>query len=67
MGQYSTSLDDGRVTFDRRLAETKAKDLVCGELVDPREAITATHKGHVYYFCSEPCRGRFLEDPEKYT
>jgi YHS domain-containing protein len=68
MSQYSTTLDDGRVTFDTkpRLSETMAKDVVCGMLVDPRQAIQAEHAGHNYYFCSEKCRSTFQSTPEKF-
>jgi Cu+-exporting ATPase len=68
MSQYSTTLDDGRVTFDTnpRVAETMAKDVVCGTLVDPRQAISAEHGAHTYYFCSEKCRSAFQAEPEQF-
>jgi Cu+-exporting ATPase len=68
MGQYSTTLDDGRVTFDTKphLQETMAKDVVCGMLLDPRQAITAEYGGHNYYFCSEKCRSAFQAEPERF-
>jgi Cu+-exporting ATPase len=68
MSQYNTTLDDGRVTFETnpRVAETMAKDVVCGTLVDPRQAILAEHAGHNYYFCSEKCRAAFQADPARF-
>jgi len=45
----------------------KAKDPVCGMMVDPH---TAKHRheyrGHTYYFCNPKCREKFIADPEKY-
>jgi len=44
------------------------KDPVCGMAVDEsRAAATATHKGQTYYFCSESCKNKFLQDPTRYT
>ncbi len=36
-----------------------ATDPVCGMKVDRSKAITATHDGHTYFFCSEHCRDSF--------
>lgn len=67
MSQYSSSLDDGRVTFeDPRLAETKAKDVVCGNLVDPRRSVLVEHHGLAFYFCGPDCKEQFKADPERY-
>jgi uncharacterized protein len=35
-----------------------ATDPVCGMKVDRSKALTASHDGHTYYFCSEHCRSR---------
>jgi YHS domain-containing protein len=73
MAQYSRSLDDGRITFDPNaernasLAQTKAKDVVCGKMVDPRDAVTATFGGHTYYFCSPQCEVAFEANPNKFS
>ena len=41
------------------------RDPVCLMVVDPRKAqATAEHQGRLYYFCSEPCREKFLTQPE---
>jgi uncharacterized membrane protein YraQ (UPF0718 family)/YHS domain-containing protein len=36
-----------------------ATDPVCGMTVDRRQALSAEHGGHTYFFCSEGCRSRF--------
>ncbi|KAF1712404.1 copper-translocating P-type ATPase [Pseudoxanthomonas kalamensis DSM 18571] len=48
-------------------AAPKARDPVCGMMVDP--ATTPHHAEHAgvrYHFCSAGCRGKFLADPDKY-
>ena len=42
----------------RRRGET---DPVCGMRVDREKAVTASHDGHTYFFCSESCRDRLGE------
>ncbi len=45
----------------------KAKDPVCGMMVDPQKAAgKAEHVGKTYYFCSPRCAERFEKDPEKF-
>ena len=43
------------------------RDPVCGMTVDPEAGKpTAEHDGHVFHFCSEGCRGRFVAAPGDY-
>jgi Cu+-exporting ATPase len=45
-----------------------ATDPVCGMSIDEKTAAaTVTHNGRTYYFCSESCKAKFLEAPERYT
>lgn len=45
-----------------------AIDPVCGMQVQTANApAVANHAGHTYYFCSDRCQARFLEDPERFT
>ena len=45
----------------------KAKDPVCGMLVDPAKAAgKVEHSGKDYYFCSTRCAERFTQEPEKF-
>ncbi len=45
----------------------KTRDPVCGMEVNPRIALSQTHAGAVYYFCSTTCQDRFVQAPERYT
>lgn len=40
-------------------------DPVCGMQVDPANAIEARRDGKTWYFCSDHCRQRFLQPPDK--
>ena len=49
------------------LQTTKARDPVCGMLVDPEQAAGAVeYQSHTYRFCSKGCAAKFQADPEKY-
>lgn len=48
-------------------SKPKAKDPVCGMMVDPdKAAASKEHGGNKYYFCSTRCADRFSQDPEKF-
>ncbi|MFO7856761.1 MAG: heavy metal translocating P-type ATPase [Paracoccaceae bacterium] len=48
-------------------AETLTRDPVCGMTVEPGDEVaTHDHDGRRYVFCSEGCRDRFAEDPERW-
>lgn len=45
-----------------------AKDPVCKMNVDESKATaTAKYEGKTYYFCSESCKVRFVEQPTEYV
>ncbi len=45
-----------------------AKDLVCGmDVKEETEAGSSLYKDRKYYFCSNSCKQKFDENPEKYT
>jgi len=45
----------------------KAKDPVCGMMVDPQKAAgKVEYQGKNYYFCSTRCAERFQKEPEKF-
>ena len=48
-------------------ASGKAVDPVCGMEIETAAAVTATHQGKTYYFCTEDNRAKFLKDPGRYT
>lgn len=68
MPRLTGDLDEGRVVFGSKpaAAETKARDPVCGMLVNLSTAATALHEGHSYFFCSPECRAKFQGDPASY-
>lgn len=44
------------------------KDPVCGMDVEPsRAAAEEEFEGQTFYFCSEHCHRKFLEEPNRYT
>ena len=45
----------------------KAKDPVCGLMVDKDPALSAAYKGETYYFCSKADMDQFKKSPEKYV
>jgi len=60
-------LEDGRLREHRAAAEW-ARDPVCGMQVDRALArASAEYGGRSYVFCSERCRARFGEAPERYV
>lgn len=52
---------DGRSGKTKTPEEMK-QDPVCGTWVPVSQAVKAVHKGEAFYFCSQQCRGKFLED-----
>ena len=51
----------------RGAASARAKDPVCGMLVDPSAARHKTiHDGQTYYFCCAGCLTKFTADPARY-
>jgi len=48
-------------------APEKAKDPVCGIMVDKDPNLSANYKGETFYFCSKADMEKFKKEPEKYT
>ncbi|HBX65436.1 MAG TPA: hypothetical protein DEG32_04550, partial [Balneolaceae bacterium] len=44
-----------------------AKDVVCGMEVDNDSPYQSTYKDKTFKFCSENCKTKFDENPEKYV
>ena len=44
----------------------KAKDPVCGIMVDKNPELSVNHKGEVFYFCSKADMEEFKKNPQKY-
>ena len=48
-------------------SRARARDPVCGMLVDPRTTpYRQQHAGRPYFFCSAGCQSKFLDNPTKY-
>jgi YHS domain-containing protein len=45
----------------------KVKDPVCGLMVEKNPALSATHKGETYHFCSKADMETFKKSPDKYV
>ena len=45
----------------------KAKDPICGMMVDKAKAQKVTHEGADYFFCADACVAKFKADPKKYA
>jgi len=48
-------------------APEKARDPVCGIMVDKDPNLSVNHKGETYYFCSKADMEKFKKEPEKYA
>lgn len=48
-------------------APEKAKDPVCGIMVDKDPNLSANYRGEIYYFCSKADMDKFKTEPEKYV
>ena len=48
-------------------APEKARDPVCGIMVDKDPKLSANHNGETYYFCSKADMEKFKKEPEKYV
>ena len=49
------------------LQPAKARDPVCGIMVEKDPQLAAEYKGKTYYFCSKADRDKFKQSPEKYV
>ena len=48
-------------------APEKAKDPVCGLMVEKDPNLSTNYKGETYYFCSKADMEKFKKEPEKYA
>jgi Cu+-exporting ATPase len=62
--QHEHAAEDGHA---HSKGDAVTRDPVCGMSVDPKaDKPTAGHDGHIYHFCSESCRAKFVKAPEDY-
>ena len=45
----------------------KARDPVCGLMVEKNPELSATYQGETYYFCTKRDRDEFKSNPQKYV
>lgn len=44
------------------------RDVVCGMQIDPQDAAAQMeYQGKTYYFCSEDCHEKFMQNPQQYA
>jgi len=69
LNELSLMVDLTRERPIRRAGSTAARrDVVCGMAIgEDLHALTATFNDQAYVFCSEACRARFLETPQRYV
>lgn len=48
-------------------APEKARDPVCGIVVEKDPSLSTNYKGETYYFCSKTDMEKFKKEPEKYA
>ena len=48
------------------IEEAALVDPICGMTVTEESEWTAEYEGATFYFCSEGCRDKFIEEPGKY-
>ena len=44
-------------------SKSVTKDPICGMTVDEATALNAERDGKTFFFCSDPCRKKFLSTP----
>ena len=54
-------------TRNPRPRPERARDPVCGLIVDKDPQLSAEHDGVTYYFCSNADREKFKKNPQKYV
>ena len=55
------------MVFSQAKKAEKARDPVCGIMVDKDPNLSVSHKGETYYFCSKADMEKFKQEPEKYV
>jgi YHS domain-containing protein len=54
-------------TYQAKKTAEKAKDPVCGLIVEKDPNLSTNYKGETYYFCSKADMEKFKKEPEKYA
>ena len=68
--EAETMMEEGSAMLEEGVEGMKAEmplvDPVCGMEVTMESEWTAEYEGVTFYFCSEGCRDKFIEEPGKY-
>lgn len=59
--------DKGGMNAAPAATADRAKDPICGMMVDKATALKTTHEGATYHFCADACMTKFQADPRKYA
>jgi len=51
----------------KKATRQEVKDPVCGVQVQVQSSLSEQEDGKQYFFCSEECRQKFIENPSDYT
>jgi YHS domain-containing protein len=62
----ATTAATGLAQTRKSLRPDKARDPVCGMMVDKDAKLSFNHKGEIYYFCSRTDLDQFRKNPERY-
>jgi len=54
------------LVFSQAKKVEKARDPVCGILVDKDPNLSVNYRGEAYYFCSKADMEKFRQEPERY-
>jgi Cu+-exporting ATPase len=55
------------MVFSQARKAEKARDPVCGIMVDKDPNLSVNYKGEAYYFCSKADMEKFKQEPERYV
>lgn len=55
------------MVFAQSKKAEKARDPVCGIMVDKDPNLSVNYRGEVYYFCSKADMDKFRKEPERYV
>jgi Cu+-exporting ATPase len=62
------SMDQSETSKEASIETRPEHDPVCGMTVNPAQAVAkAEYKEATYYFCSQHCHDRFVDDPAQFT
>ncbi len=64
--QAEETMVEAETVVEDVMEEVPIMDPVCGMEVTAESEFTAEYEGVTFYFCSEGCRDKFIEEPGKF-